>query len=248
MVGVKIDQAGESLVSALVSLDPESATQAQLEQMEKDLDAAGLVIQKIRTDYDREVREAESANKRYDQMLGAAEILSAKLENSDLTGRDGVEASLAKLLENLETFKPERDQENQDVVEVKALLDDAQSAYKMKAEALAQAKKKLERAKHDMQRAEIEKERAEEKANRAAEVAGLRGSKTSGLNVAVDAMQRKADEARAAAESAKLKASSLKSAGLGSIVEDVNIAAAMKAAKSGSSSMSTTDRLAALKR
>ncbi|CAK0760802.1 PspA/IM30 family protein [uncultured Gammaproteobacteria bacterium] len=248
-VGVKGEQLGRDIVSAIVEMDPESATQAQLDQMEKDLDAAGLVIQKIRTDYEREVREADAANKRYAQMMSAAELLQAKLENPAVADKAGVEASMGKLIEQLERFKPEMEQENQDVVEVKALLDDAQDAYRAKAEALAQAKQKLDRAKHDMHRATMEKDRAEEKARRAAEVAGLRSGGGNKLNVAVEAMQRKADEARAQAGAAKLKATTLNNVGLGGIESDSHIAEAMKTAAGGSpAGASIGDRLAALKK
>lgn len=246
-IGVKGEQIGQDIVRAIVDLDPESATQAQLDQMERDLDQAGAVIQKIRTDYDREVREAEAARKRNEQMLGAAEILQNKLATAADGEKAALEASLGKLIAQLEEFAPQLAQEEQDVVEVKALLDDAQNAYRAKAEALGQAKARLERAKRDMQRAKIEEERAAEKAARAAEVAGLRQNSGSKLNVAVDAMQRRADEARAKAEASKLKATTLSSV-VNPNAEDPNIAEALRQAQSGGAAQgSLADRLAKLK-
>jgi chromosome segregation ATPase len=246
-VGVKGEQLGQEIVKAIVEIDPESATQAQLEEMEKDLDKAGAVIQKLRADYDREVREAETASKRYNEMLAAAELLQRKLDNPALTEKSGIEASLAKLVNQLEQFAPEVEQEQKDVVEVKALLDEAQSAYRAKAESLAAAKGNLDRAKRDMQRAVMEQERADEKAKRAAEVAGLRQGSGSKLNIAVDAMQRRADEARAKTEAAKLKAETLTTISAPN-ADDPHIAEAMRQVQGTGQTGSLADRLAKLKR
>ncbi len=248
-VGVKGQQLGQDIVKAIVEMDPESASQAQLDQMEKDLDKAGAVIQKLRTDYDRELREYQDAKKRYDQLLAAAELLQRKLDNPATADKAGIEASLSKLLGQLEQLQPEVEAEQKDVDEVQAMLDQAQAAYREKAEALTQAKQNLERAKRDMQRAVQDQERAAEKAQRAAEVAGLRDTKVSGLTVATDAMQRRADEARAKAEAAKLKADTLTTLTKPNS-DDANIAAALKEVQGGGApgGSSLAERLAKLKK
>ena len=248
-VGVKGQQLGQDIVKAIVEMDPESASQAQLDQMEKDLDKAGAVIQKLRADYDRELREAQEAKKGYDQLLAAAELLQRKLENPAVADKAGIEASLAKLVAQLEQRQPEVEAEQKDVDEVQALLDQAQAAYREKAETLTNAKQNLERSKRDMQRAIQEQERASEKAQRAAEVAGLRDGKISGLTVATDAMQRRADEARAKAEAAKLKADTLTTLSKPA-ADDAHIAAALKEVQgeSAGGGASLADRLAKLKK
>lgn len=248
-LGAKGKEIGQEVVQALVEMDPEAATQAQLEQMEKDLDQAGLVLQKIRADHDREVREADAATKRYDQMMAAAEHLQKQLDDpaTPADRKPGLETSLAKLVAQLEEFAPEVDRERADVVEVQALLDEAHEAYKIKAQALAQAKQKLDRAKRDMQRASMEQERSEEKARRAAEVAGLRQGTGNKLNVALDAMQRRAEEARAKAAASKMKSEALSQ--VASAPEgDPNIAAALKAVEGTARPGNLSDRLSALKK
>ena len=248
-VGVKGQKLGQDIVKAIVEMDPETASQAQLDQMEKDLDKAGAVIQKLRADYDRELREYDGVKKKYDQLLAAAEVLQRKLDNPATSDKAGIEASLAKLVGQLEDLQPEVDAEEKDVVEVKALIDQAQAAYREKAEALTQAKQGLERAKRDMQRAIQEQERAAEKAQRAAEVAGLRDTKVSGLTVATDAMQRRADEARAKSEAAKLKAETLTTLTKPG-TDDANIAEALREVQGGTapSGGSLAERLAKLKK
>lgn len=246
-VGVKGQQMGQDIVKAIVEIDPESATLAQLDQMEKDLDRAGGVIQKLRTDYDREVREYEDAKKRYDQLMAAAEILQGKLDNPAVTDKAGIEASLTKLIGQLETLQPEVENEQRDVTEVKALLDQAETAYREKAEALTKAKQNMERAKRDMQRAILEQERAAEKAKRAAEVAGLRQTSTSSLSIATDAMQRRADEARAKAGASTLKAQTLTTL-TKPPTDDPNIAEALKEVQGTPPAGNLADRLAKLKK
>jgi len=246
-VGVKGQQLGQDIVKAIVEIDPESATQAQLDQMEKDLDKAGEVIQKLRADYDREIREAEAASKRYNQLLAAAEVLQAKLADPAVADHAGIEASLNRLVSQLEQLQPEVESEQKDVDEVKALLDQAQAAYQEKAAALTTARQNLERAKREMQRAIQEQERADEKARRAAEVAGLRQTSSSSLTIATDAMQRRSDEARAKTEAAKLKAETLTTL-TRPTADDPNIAAALKAVQGGTPSGNLADRLARLKK
>lgn len=248
-VGVKGKQLGREIVEAIVEIDPEGATQAQLEQMEKDLDKAGELLQKIRMDYEREVREADEATKRYDKMMAAAEHLQNKLADptTGASEKAGIEGSLVKLISQLEEFAPEVEQEKQDVVEVKALLDEAQAAYRAKAETLSKAKQGLDRAKRDMQRASMQQERAEEKAKQAAEVAGLRGDSGNKLSIAVDAMTRKAEEARIKAAAATMKTEALAHVRPGG-GDDPLIADAMRAVESKGSGGNLTDRLAALKK
>jgi chromosome segregation ATPase len=246
-VGVKGQQLGQDIVKAIVEIDPESATQAQLDQMERDLDKAGDVIQKLRSDYDREVREAEAASKRYNQLMAAAELLQAKLADPAVADHAGIEASLNRLVSQLEQLQPEVASEQKDVDEVKSLLDQANAAYQEKAAALTTARQNLERAKRDMQRAIQEQERADEKARRAAEVAGLRQTSGSSLTIATDAMQRRSDEARAKTEAARLKAETLTTL-TRPTADDPHIAEALKAVQGSSPSGNLADRLARLKK
>ena len=245
-VGAKGQQIGNDIVQAIVEMDPETATQAQLEQMEQDLDKAGAVIQKLSAELEREIREYNVAKTRYDQLMGAAEVLQRKLEN-ECSDRAGLEASLTKLVGQLEALAPEVTQEEKDVNDVRALLDTAKDAYKEKAEALTTAKANLERTKREMQRAIMQEEREGEKAARAAEVAGLRNNKSNNLNAATQAFQRRADEAKAKAAASAMKTEALTKGAPAS--SDANIQAALKeAAGAPAPTESLQERLARLKK
>lgn len=247
-VGAKGAEAASSLASALVRLDPESASRADLLTMEQDLDRAGGVIAKLRADLAGERRELDAITKTYRELMGAAEVLQGQINDPAAPESDKAskQASLTKLLARLESVVPELNRDKQDVAATESLLNDAQSAYKEKADALVAAKGNLERARHDLQHAEIQEGRSHDRAEQAAVVAGLKSSPTSGLTTALNVMQESADAARRRAESADMKAAAL--SGAQSSSEDPNIAAALAQSKGEpQGATSLADRLAALK-
>ncbi|HYE00190.1 MAG TPA: hypothetical protein VEH84_12465 [Alphaproteobacteria bacterium] len=247
-LGIKGQQVGRDMVDALVAFDPKSATQAQLQVMEQDLDKTGLLLAQLRAELDREIREAQAATANYNRLIAAAEHLENQIAGTaDPAQRAQLEQSLGTLVGKLEELRPEVDSEEQDVVEARRLLDETEAAYREKAQALAEARKVLERAGRDMSRAKIDQERNEARARKAAEVAGLRGGQDNKLHTALDAMRRQADEARAKAEAARVKAEILTSHAPGGALGDRNIEAALQAVGTGRASGSASERLAALR-
>lgn len=247
-LGVKGDQAAQGVVQALVQLDPEGASIADLRTMGDDLDRAGQAIAKLRGELAREQKEFDVIDKQYGELMAAAELLQKKIDNPSTT--DGQKAelqkSLASLVGKLEHMAPELDRDKKEVADTQALLTEAEEAYKAKAEALAGAKQNLEHARHDLQRAKIEEERSKQRAEQAAVVAGLKKAPTSGLTVALDAMQKSADAARQRAEASNMKAAALTQARDVSV--DKNVAEALAQVRGTTSPQSLGDRLAALKR
>jgi hypothetical protein len=94
-----------------------------------------------------------------------------------------------------------------------------------------------------MERASIEEQRVAERAETARAVAGL--SSGSGINVALDAMTRTAQQTRDRAAALDMKAKAL--SGAKTAEEDPNIAAAMAAAAGTAANATVADRLAALR-
>lgn len=249
LIGVKGEQVGRQMVDAIVALDPKSASAAQLRVMEQDLDKAGVLLSRLRADFEREKREAVEARENYARRLAAAEHLNRQYANaSDAAQKSSLEQSLTNLVAQLETLKGEVDIEQREADEAEELVAEAEAAYREKAKALTEAKAQLERASRDMERAKIQQSRETDRANKAAEVAGLRAGQGSALTVAVDAMKRQADEARSKAEAARMKASVLTSANERntSSMGDANIAAALAAVGNSSQPINLSDRLAAL--
>jgi hypothetical protein len=126
-------------------------------------------------------------------------------------------------------------------------LTDAEAAYQAKATALTGAKAKLTRARQEMEHASIEEQRAASRAEAARAVAGLSSGASgsgSGINVALDAMTRTAQQTRDRAAALDMKAKALN--GAKTAEEDPNIAAAMSAVAGMTATSTVADRLAAL--
>ena len=246
-IGVKGDNAAAGLVKAMVQLDPESATIADLRTMEQDLDKAGGMIAKLRADLAHEQIEYDSIGGQYHELMAAAELLQKRIADPGTpeAQRQSLNASLASLVQRVEHMAPELDRDKKDVESTRALLSEAEAVYQQKAEALTNAKKNLDSARHDLQHARIEEERSAERARQAASVAGLARSPTSGLTVALNVMQQSAQEARQRAEAMNMKAQAL--GHLKEATADQNVAAALAEVR-GTASQSLTDRLSALRR
>ena len=246
-IGVKGDNAAAGLVKAMVQLDPDSATVADLRTMEQDLDKAGGMIAKLRADLGHKQLEYDSIGGQYHELMAAAELLQKRIADPGTpeAQRQSLNGSLASLVQKIEHMAPELDRDKTDVESTRALLAEAEAVYQQKAEALTNAKKTLDSARHDLQHARIEEERSAERARQAASVAGLARSPTSGLTVALNVMQQSAQEARQRAEAMNMKAQAL--GHLKEATADQNVAAALAEVR-GTASTSLTDRLSALRR
>jgi chromosome segregation ATPase len=244
-IGVGGEQAATALTTAMVKMAPETATAAELKNMEQDLDAAGQLISQLQRELADERHAYDAINARYSQMMGAAENLQHQIDAASFL-KDPLQASLATLVAQIEEMVPELDQDKKDIDSTQALLTEAEAAYHAKATALAGAKAKLTRAKNDMTHAALEEQRAASRAETSRAVAGLSsgsGSST-GINVALDAMTRTAQVTRDRAAALDMKAKAL--SGVKTAEEDPYIAAAMAAAAGTAANATVADRLAAL--
>lgn len=247
-IGVKGHDAVQSIVAGLASLDPAAASRADMEVLERDLDATGRQVAQLRADLARERSEADAVASDYDRMYAAAHHLEGQVAAAtDPTRKAELETSLAGLLDRLAAMKARLDAETRDVTDVQDLLAEAEKLYKEKATALSEAKRNLEQANRDMERAMTEKEQAARRAEQAAQLAGLRQGHASKLNTALNVFNEKAAEARRQAESLRMKADSLKPISAGPS-GDANVQAALAATAQRSPTVNLSDRLAALKR
>ncbi len=242
------ENAMTSVQQFLVTLDPETATEAQIADFSDQLTKASEELAKARAEYQREAKEANDVAALYDQRLHAATILEQQgAEATDPSEKASLAASLEKLVAMLEQMKPDLEREKQDAEDARKLMDELSRFVEESAQALKQARSRLEHAKSDMRRAELEKERAEKRAHATEVLAGIK--KDSGtFNIALDAMQKKADEARMKADAANTRTSLLTPTSAEQ--DDANIASAMTQAsgKPAPDASSISDRLAALKK
>jgi chromosome segregation ATPase len=247
-IGAEGNHAAAGVVKALLQLDPDSATIADLRSMEQDLDNTGRTIAKLRADLAHEQTEFDSISGQYHELMAAAELLQKKIDDPGTpeAQKQSLNASLASLVQKIEHMAPELDRDKKDVESTRALLSEAEAVYQQKAEALTNAKKTLDSARHDLQHARIEEERSAERARQAAAVAGLGTTPTSGLTVALNVMQQSAQEAHQRAEAMNMKAQALSH--LKEATDDRNVAAALAEVRGAPSTLSFSERLSALRR
>src|SRR3954452_24913250 len=246
LVGVKTDRAVQASVEALVRWDPKAATEAELRTMEQHLDDLGLQVAQARATYDRERGEADAIQRLAQQRMAAAEQLERQLAGEgDPTRKATLERSLATLVDMLEQMAPEVDRERQDAVDAQEFLEALERTFAEAGEKLKAARAELERAQRDMGRAAQQREMAQRRAEGARQATGLTAS-TSGLSVALKAMQESAARDLAAAEAANSKPRLLQPTRPEK--DDPNIAAAMAAASGASPRPAgISDRLAGLR-
>ena len=246
MMGVKVDQAMNAGVEALVRWDPKSASAAELRTMEQHLDALGQQVAQARQSFDKEEREAEAIQALSAQRMAAAEQLQRQADAEGDPGRKAaLEKSLETLVTMLEQMKPEIEREKTDAVDAKDYLEMLEKTYAEAGGKLKSARSDLERAQRDMSRAAQQREQADRQADAARQAAGL-ASTTSGLTVALKAMQDAAAKDLASADAQMSKARLLRPTRPEQ--DDPNIAAALAAAAGKPAApQSLGDRLAALK-
>ncbi len=246
MFGVKMDQAVEAGIEALVRWDPKSASEAELRTMEQHLDELGREVALARQSFAREQKEADAIVTLSQQRMAAAEQLQReKATEADPARKAALEKSLATLVSMLEQMAPEVEREKQDAIDAKEFLDMLEGTYAEAGGKLRTAKSELDRAQRDMGRADQQRAQAERQAEAARRAAGL-ASTTSSLTVALKAMQDAASKDLASADAAMSKARLLKPTKPEQ--DDPNIAAAMAAAQGKPSQPQTLDeRLAALR-
>lgn len=246
----KFGQIGQTITQKIVAWDPETASQAEIEEMIKELDKITIEAGKAKTEYEREKAEADAARKNYDKFLAAAELLNKRLEEANASGNASqaaqFEASLNKLLNELEELGPEVEREQAEAQEAATYYEEVKNLAELTADKVKNARAMLDKAKRDMKRAELEKQRSAARAEKAEKVAGLR-TESSSLGVALAAMNKQAEDARASAASSDMKAKLLTTE-RDSADEHIKAALDEVAGVQQTKNLSISDRLASLKK
>jgi len=240
----KAQDAQAGFVQMLVEFDPESASEAEISELDEALTKLTTQMVSAKKAWEKEDREAKEVQKNYDLRLAAAERLQARADAAPAEEKPQVEASLAALLGELEKMVPEIDRELKEAEEAKVYYDELAQAVKTASERLKTARDRLSEAKRRMDVAKVRMERAQESEERAKVLAGIK-QQAGNLGTAFDAMTQKAEEMESKAEVSSQKTQLLtppKS-------EDPYLAQALKEAQGDATpaQQSLTDRLAALK-
>lgn len=222
-----MSKAGEVLdefATAVVKFDPEAASQAQIATMESELNRLGNRLVEAEAELKREHQETQALKKNYDEYFQAAQLLESKLNSeTDPSKSAEMEASLGKIIGELERLKPEIEREELEDQQVEAWRSELRSAFEELAGKIRSTHSDLKTARREVDMARLQKERAREQDRRAREAAGLSTSLSS-LSVALQAMNQETARVRTETEALKLKAGVMQSSPMDG---DSNVAAVL---------------------
>lgn len=239
----KIVQGVQSLNEAIVSFDPDGATEAAISEMEENFDKINIEFSKTKQEYTREQAEADEILKLQSQRMSAAEHISAQLAENP--NDEALNTGLNQLLDAMEEMADDVAREVEEAADAKELMDELDATVKMYGDKLKNARNDMKKASNAMKKAQAQEERADQRAERAKQAAGL-SSSVGGLSSALEAMNKQASDAQANADASKRKADMLSPIK----AEENDAVAAAMAAVSGTpaKSNSAADRLAALRK
>lgn len=243
----KAEKINQDFKVALLKADFDTMTEAQLDELEETLNDATKELADAKRSFDKEVAEADQIEAAYQKKLKAAELLEAKVaaeENPDT--KASIEASLTSLLAGLEEMVPEVEREAQEADDAKRDVEELTELVNTAASNLKNARKRLTGMKRELDRAERDEAKAKKRADNAAVIAGIK-KQTDSMGGVFDTLQGEIDKKKTSAESARIKAESLRTV---KTEEDPHIAAALAEAsgEQDTSKVSLSDRLAALKK
>jgi hypothetical protein len=170
----------------VVEMDPRSATNAQIAQMEAELADAKLELGRAKVALDREKEEAVKAREVFDRQKVVVEGLIA----------EGREDDANRLLDRL----PDPAKEEREAEEALAQYNQLFDIVKGMTDELLAAKGEMDSAIREVEKAKLEAMAAERQQERAKKLAGLK----SRGNEALEVLKKVADEHKAKAEAAKV--------------------------------------------
>ena len=100
-VSKKTEDVQAGFLRLIVEFDPESASEAEIGELDEVLTKLTRQMVEAKAAWDKEQHEAEEIRKAYGLRVGAAERLQAQMETADAEQKARIEASLGKLVAEL---------------------------------------------------------------------------------------------------------------------------------------------------
>lgn len=191
---------GDELAGTIAAFDPETATEADREQLAGTLRTTSRKLAEARASYDKEHDDVV----KLEQMIASDEqivpVLSDKLSRGETT-----EATVNLFLDELEENKARLATEKQEEADALAYRDQVQQIVDQLSKQLAQFDEHAKKAINQINRAKADKDLQEMKLRQQAELKGI----TSGISAsssALTALTKKAQNLSADAEAARIVA------------------------------------------
>jgi hypothetical protein len=237
---VKGEQLGDSLMEFAANHDADGVSETFIKQKLEEQEQMVSQLVEAKRELEREEREYKDIETLYNKRLAAAQRAKNDLAQhpDDITIKDALEELLLKL----EELVPQVAKEKKEFEFAKTLVEEYQKAADDLAKDLKGLRKQINDTKNSIKQADLEKQRSQKRREQVEQLNGLRNTANK-FNVAMDALQKRADKAKAEAETNNIIVESLKKP------EEVTGGLAAKyldEAKEESSALSLEERLAKL--
>lgn len=209
---VKIEQGLQAATAALASLDPEAASQAQIEMLDDKLDTLREKLVRAQRDVDKDLAETAAWETKAEQIRQALRILKSQLENAEETAKPGIMDKAHRLAASLQQAQNEVEREKREDAEKLDILNQIQAIHDQVKQRRNTMESQLQQARNRMESAKLREESARLKEQQTRELAGLAGGFDT-MGIALDAMNKAAEEAEVAAAKASLASQEMNARG-----------------------------------
>lgn len=226
----KMGKIGDAIVSALVQFDPETASAAQIAEMDANCNHIAARVAKAEAQVESDKATIEQLETALSRNTQAAKILGERLQAAQTSGDDvtSLNNKLSTLLDKIEQIAGEDGtgqsagtlfDAKQHLAESTVDLSEWRETHQRGVAQLTTARERLSKAHSAMEHAVEEKQRAEERRRQAERDAGLKSGLDTG-NIALSAMEQAAQDAKRAARAATIQTDALRQSGSNS-AEDI---------------------------
>jgi chromosome segregation ATPase len=164
LFGVKAKEATQALEEAIVSLDPQAAGEAEIEEYREELKKISTFVVKAQKEYEKELLETKEWKNKIDESMMALEILESehnKTENP--TEKSEIEKAINALMSEVEEAHSEYERELQEDNEAKEYLDELLKREQEISQTLKEAQKVLTSVQRGYETQKIRTQRAKER-------------------------------------------------------------------------------------
>jgi len=205
----KVNDIAKDVTSTIVSIDPEGASEAQLNMMLEKLSDISKNVAKYRRAYQKDLAETQEWKDKFNQTISALEVLEQDLATAETSKAVQIGDAIDSLLDEVEKIEVEISREEAEDIEAKEILDTFEKAEKDLAEKIKSARANLRKMTQQIEQAKVKKEMAEERLEARKEAQGF-GNSLDSLTIANDYMEKELNKLQDEENALKSQAELLK--------------------------------------
>ena len=244
------DNAGSSLLELLRKAIPETMDEYQLDEYDQILTKLSTEMAAAEQRKDKETSEYDAIVETHNQLIGDVQATQEKIDSPDTSPGLAIklDAHLKKLLDQIDAMRPDIEREKTEAEDAVEEFNEMKEAVEEAARRSANARSELSRRKIELGKLEREQARINQKEEHQKMMAGIK-QHVDGMGTILSSYDKEIAEKRNALRAAQIRVSARESASTDQKPEiDPEVAEALGKKPQSASTVSTADRIAALKR